>query len=150
VPRTEKEEAEISEAQIAVHWKEEKLIHPPPKFIAQANMADPTIFERFKEENFPECFKEYAELLSWDKKWHATLDASNPPFWRWFVGGKLNACYNCVDRHLEEYKNKVAIIWVPEPEDELHRVITYQELYTRVNEFALVLQEFAGLKRGDR
>ena len=56
--------------------------------------------ERFSEEHFPECFKEYADLLSWDAYWHTTLDTSNPPFWKWFVGGRLNACYNCVDRHL--------------------------------------------------
>ncbi|MDE1858401.1 MAG: acetate--CoA ligase, partial [Thaumarchaeota archaeon] len=71
-------------------------------------------------------------------------------FWKWFVGGKLNASYNCVDRHLAKYGNKAALIWVPEPEDEAHQVITYQELYRRVNEFALVLKEFAGLNTGDR
>ena len=141
---------QISEAEIGVYWKEEELISPPTKFIAQANMADPNIFERFKEENFPECFKEYADLLSWDRSWSTTLDTSNPPFWKWFVGGKLNASYNCVDRHLRKYKNKAAIIWVPEPESEPDEVVTYQELHNRVNEFALVLQEFAGLKKGDR
>ena len=91
---------QVSEAQIAVHWREEEYYHPPAKFIAQANAADPSIFERFSEEHFPECFKEYADLLSWDAYWHTTLDTSNPPFWKWFVGGRLNACYNCVDRHL--------------------------------------------------
>ena len=141
---------EVSEAEIGVHWKEEELVNPPTKFIGQANMADPGIYERFKEENFPECFREYADLLSWDKYWDTTLDSSNPPFWKWFVGGKLNASYNCVDRHLAKYRNKAAIIWVPEPEDEPDEVITYQELYARVNEFALVLKEFAGLKKGDR
>jgi len=141
---------EVSEAEISVHWKEEELINPPAKFIAQANMADPSIFERFKEENFPECFREYADLLSWENPWNTILDTNNPPFWKWFVGGRLNASYNCVDRHLAKYKNKAAIIWVPEMEDEPDEVITYQELYGRVNEFALVLKEFAGLKKGDR
>lgn len=139
-----------SETEIGVYWKEEELIHPPTRFIAQANMADPNIFERFKEENFPECFKEYADLLSWDRYWSTTLDTSNPPFWKWFVGGKLNASYNCVDRHLRKYKNKAAIIWIPEQEDEPDQVLTYQELHNRVNEFALVLRDFAGLKKGDR
>ena len=141
---------QLKETEIGVHWKEEEFISPPAKFIGQANMVDPDIFERFKEENFPECFREYADLLSWDKYWNTTLDASNPPFWKWFVGGKLNASYNCVDRHLTKYRNKAAIIWVPEAESELDEVITYQELYNRVNEFALVLQESAGLKKGDR
>ena len=108
-----KEGLELTEAQIAVHWKEEDYYSPSPKFIGQANASDPNIFERFGEKNFPECFKEYADLLSWNEYWHTTLDASNPPFWKWFVGGKLNACYNCVDRHLEKNKNKAAFIWVP-------------------------------------
>ncbi|MCL0076118.1 acetate--CoA ligase [Dehalococcoidia bacterium] len=145
-----KEVPEVSEAQVAVHWKEEGLIPPPPEFIGQANLADPAILEGFKEENFPECFKHYADMLTWDQYWHTTLDSSNPPFWKWFAGGKLNACYNCVDRHLAGYKNKAAFIWVPEPEDEPHVVLTYQELYRRVNEFAAVLRDFCGLKAGDR
>ena len=146
----EKEVREVSEAQVAVHWKEEELIPAPPEFIGQANLADPAILEEFKEENFPECFKHYADMVTWDQYWHTTLDSSNPPFWKWFVGGKLNACYNCVDRHLARYKNKAAFIWVPEPEDEPHIVLTYQELYRRVNEFAAVLRDFCGLKAGDR
>ncbi len=144
------QEAQVSEAQIAVHWREEEYYHPPAKFIAQANAADPAIFERFSEERFPECFKEYADLLSWDAYWHTTLDTSNPPFWRWFVGGRLNVSYNCVDRHLATSANKAALIWVAEPETEDTTAITYQELYRRVNEFAAVLQESCGVKAGDR
>ncbi len=140
----------FSEAEIAVHWKEEELIYPPSTFVAQANMADPKVYERFSEKKFPECFKEYADMLTWDRYWHTTLDTSNPPFWKWFVGGKLNASYNCVDRHLQQYKNKAALIWVPEPEEESDAVITYQELFVRINEFAALLRDFAGLKTGDR
>ena len=143
-------EVQISEAEIAVHWREEGYVYPPPAFIAQANAGDPRIFDRFGEANFPECFKEYADLLTWDKYWHTTLDTSNPPFWKWFVGGRLNASYNCVDRHLEKYRNKAAFIWVPEPESEETKVITYQELYERVNEFAALLRDFCGLEQGDR
>ncbi len=135
-----------NEAQIAVHWKEEEYFHPSPKFIGQANLNDPAMVERFSEKNFPECFRDYAELLHWDQYWHTTLDTSNPPFWKWFVGGKINACYNCVDRHLAQYKNKAALIFVPEPEGEAATVITYQELYRRVNEVAAMLRDFAGLK----
>jgi acetyl-CoA synthetase len=145
----ESDSSESSEATIAVHWREEGYYQPPPKFIGQANASDPAILGRFAEENFPECFKEYGDLLSWDHYWHTTLDTSEAPFWKWFVGGKLNASYNCVDRHLEKHKNKAALIWVPEPEDVPHVVITYQELYRRVNEFAAVLQA-AGVKAGDR
>jgi len=143
-------ETQVSEAQIAVHWREEEYYYPPPKFIGQANASDPSIFERFAERNFPDCFKEYADLLTWDRYWQTTLDTSNPPFWKWFVGGRLNASYNCVDRHLAKYRNKAAFIWVPEPESERTEAITYQELYKRVNEFASVLRHFCGLKQGDR
>ena len=71
-----------------------------------------------REDNFPDCFKEYADLLSWDEPWHTTLDTSNPPFWKWFVGGKLNASYNCVDRHAAANPDKTAIVFVPELEDD--------------------------------
>jgi acetyl-CoA synthetase len=141
---------ETSNAQIAVHWREEEYFYPSPKFIGQANLTDPAVTERFSEEHFPECFKEYADMLSWDQYWHTTLDTNDPPFWKWFVGGKLNACYNCVDRHLDEYKNKAALIFVPEPEREPVVSVTYQELYVRVNELAALLRDFAGLKTGDR
>src|SRR5437879_2704761 len=144
------EDGQVSEAQIAVHWREEEKYYPPATFIAQANGADPALFERFSEERFPECFKEYADLLTWDHYWHTTLDTSNPPFWKWFVGGRLNACYNCVDRHLERDRNKAALIWVPEPETEATKAVTYQELYTRVNEFAALLRGFGGVQTGDR
>jgi acetyl-CoA synthetase len=144
------QEMEISEAQIAVHWREEDYYPAPAKFIGQANATDPAIFERFSEEHFPECFKEYADLLDWDAYWHTTLDTSNPPFWKWFVGGRLNASYNCVDRHLVTSRNKAALIWVPEPEAQETRAITYQELYKRVNEFAALLDGFGGVQTGDR
>ena len=144
------EQSEVSESQIASHWREEELISPGADFIAQANMADTSVFDRFTMENYPEYFREYADLLTWDKYWHTTLDTSNPPFWKWFAGGKLNASYNCVDRHVAAHKNKAAFIWVAEPEDEQDRVITYQDLYVRVNEFAALLRDFCGLKAGDR
>src|SRR5438874_9055344 len=143
-------EIQVSEAEIAVHWREEEYFYPSAKFIGQANASDPAIFERFREENFPECFKEYADLLTWDKYWHTTLDTSDAPFWKWFVGGRLNASFNCVDRHLAKYRNKAALIWVPEPEDQVTQAITYQELYRRVNEMAALLRDFCGLKTGDR
>jgi acetyl-CoA synthetase len=147
---SEQESVQVSEAQIAVHWREEENFYPSGQFIAQANMTDPAIYDRFSLENFPECFKEYADLLTWYQYWHTTLDTSDAPCWKWFVGGKINASYNCVDRHLQKYRNKAAIIWVPEPEDEPHIVLTYQELYVRVNEFAALLRDFAGLEAGDR
>jgi acetyl-CoA synthetase len=142
--------AESSEAQIAVHWREEEYVKPPESFVKQANAADPAILDRFTEEHFPECFEEYADLLTWDAKWDTILDTSNPPFWKWWVGGRLNACVNCVDRHLESSADKPAFIWVPEPEDAEPQEVTYQQLYDRINEFAALLKDFAGVETGDR
>jgi len=144
------DDVEVSEAQIAVHWREEEYYDPPPRIVAEANAKDPAIRERFAEEHFPDCFIEYAEMLTWDRKWDTVLDTSNPPFFKWWVGGRLNACVNCVDRHLETRGDKNALIWVPELEDDETHAITYAELHRRVNEFAALLQDFAGVKTGDR
>ncbi len=148
--RPKQQVIETTEAQIAVHWREEEYYYPSSKFIGQANLSDPDVLNRFSEDKFPECFREYADLLSWDQYWHTTLDTNDPPFWKWFVGGKLNASYNCVDRHLAKYKNKAALIFVPEPEGDPIISVTYRELYVRVNEFAALLRDFCGLKAGDR
>jgi len=77
--------AEVSEAEIAVHWQEEDYIRPPKTFSAQANLKDAAVFDRFSLDNFPECFKEYADLLDWYTNWDVTLDTSHPPFWKWFA-----------------------------------------------------------------
>src|SRR6516225_3795511 len=142
-------QAETSEAQIAVHWREEEYISPPPAFTAQANAHDPAIRERFTEDKFPECFKEYADLLTWDQTWHTTLDTSTAPFYKWFVGGRLNASYNCVDRHAAANPGKTAVVFVPELESDEHVHISYAELLGQVNEFAALLSDFCGLKAGD-
>ncbi|MDZ7665476.1 MAG: acetate--CoA ligase [Desulfotignum sp.] len=145
-----KDVVETTEAQIAVHWKEENYYYPSPKFIGQANLTDPAVFDRFSLDNFPDYYTEYAELLTWYKYWDEVLDTSDAPCFKWFKGGLINASYNCIDRHLKDNKNKTAIHFVPELEEERIDHITYQELYVRVNEFAALLRDFAGLKRGDR
>jgi acetyl-CoA synthetase len=97
----------------------------------------------------PEAFwSELAEKeLAWFEKWTTPFE-SDYPFVKWFTGGKINACYNCVDRHLETHRrNKVAILWEGEPGDQ--RQISYQELHRLVCRFANVLKA-RGLKRGDR
>src|SRR5689334_25274875 len=133
-PMKTTEQTEVSEAQIAVHWKEEELLYPSEQFKAQANMRDPQVFARFGLDKFPDCFREYADMLTWFEPYRAVLDTSDAPFWRWFAGGKINASYNCVDRHLPKSGKKAAFIFVAEPEAERDIVITYQELYDRVNE----------------
>jgi acetyl-CoA synthetase len=146
----EKENIETSEATIAVHWQEEGYYHAPLDFIAQANMTDPGIYERFSLDNFPNCFKEYADMLDWYEYWSETLDTSDAPCFKWFKGGKINASYNCIDRHLAKNRNKTAIHFVPELEEERVDHITYQELWVRVNEMAALLRDYCGLKAGDR
>ena len=103
---SKKEVVETTEAQIAVHWKEEDYYYPSTKFIAQANLTDEEIFDRFSLDNFPDCFTEYAELLTWYKYWDEVLDTSDAPCYKWFKGGLINASYNCIDRHLKDNKNK--------------------------------------------
>src|SRR5580692_6801719 len=150
VTEDDDEVSESSEALIAVHWTDEGYYPPPPSFVAQANASDPAIREQFTEDKFPDSFTAYADLLTWFKPWDTVLDTSNAPFWKWFVGGELNASYNCVDRHLATHPNKAALIWVPEPESEEHVHISYSDLLRQVNEFAAVLRDELGLKTGDR
>ncbi len=146
----EDDNAKVSETEIAVHWHEEEYYSPPESFVEQANFHDAAAMGKFELENFPEYFAEYGNLLQWDRPWAQVFDGSNPPFWKWFVGGKLNASVNCIDRHLADNRNKAAFYFVPERPEEPKQVVTYQELFVRVNEFAALLQDYAGVKRGDR
>ncbi|TXT58322.1 MAG: Propionate--CoA ligase [Promethearchaeota archaeon] len=96
----------------------------------------------------PEAFwGKIAENIHWYKKPDTILDDSNPPFYRWFVGGKTNTCYNAVDRWNEKLPNKAAYIWYSETGDE--EILTYKSLFTRVNQFASVLKKY-GVQKGDR
>ncbi len=130
---------------------ESRSYPPPTDFVAQANVKGMegyrALYQRAKEE--PEQFwGELAEQeLHWFEKWSHVFEW-NPPFAKWFVGGKTNASYNCIDRHLATpRKNKVAILWEGEPGDQ--RMITYQELHRLVCRFANVLKS-RGYKAGDR
>lgn len=109
---------------------------PPPDFIGQANVSDPAVYDRF--DAFPEGFEEYGELLTWDEHWDEVFDGSNPPFFEWFVGGHLNASVNCIDRHLSDRRNQVALLW--EGEDGERRNLTYGDLHREVNEVASMLR----------
>jgi len=126
--------------------QETRLFPPPPAFAAAANVRDPSVYQRAHDD--PEGFwAEAANRLDWFQRWDRVLDW-NAPWAKWFVGGKLNASYNCVDRHVKTWRrNKAAIIWEGEPGDT--RVLTYGDLYREVNKFAAVLLDL-GLKKGDR
>ncbi len=100
-------------------------------------------------ENPDEFWRREAEKLHWYKKWDQVLDDSNYPFFRWFIGGKTNLCYNAVDRHaLGKRRATAAVIW-ESPETGQSRVYTYYHLYKEVNKFAGVLKNL-GIKKGDR
>ena len=99
----------------------------------------------------PESFwGEVAEHFSWRKKWNKVLEWNfQEPDIKWFGGGKLNITENCLDRHLDKLGSTPAIIWEPNDPKEQHRILTYQELYDKVCQFALVLKR-NGIKKGDR
>ncbi len=141
---------DVSEAEIAVHWREEGYVQPPADFVRTANLTDPGVYERMSLDRFPDYFAEHAALLTWDEPYEKILDTSEAPTWKWFSGGRLNASYNCLDRHLESARNRVAFHFVPEPEDEAVTSVTYQELWRRVNAFAALLRDEAGVRAGDR
>ncbi|MDI6884146.1 MAG: acetate--CoA ligase [Hadesarchaea archaeon] len=129
--------------------KEKYVWWPSEEMKRRAWVSDPSIYERAAKDPVAFWGKLAAEGLEWFKKWDTTY-VENPPYFKWFVGGKLNICYNAVDRHLKAGKgDKVAIIWVPEPIGESPRKITYKELHDQVNRFANVLKSL-GVKRGDR
>lgn len=97
----------------------------------------------------PEAFwGELAENITWTKKWDKVLDDSNPPFYRWFVGGELNTCYNAVDRHVENGRGEQAAIIYDSPVTDVKRTITYRELQKIVAEFAGGLKSL-GVTKGD-
>nr|WP_218910351.1 acetate--CoA ligase [Nocardioides thalensis] len=132
---------------IANLLREERRFAPPEDLAANANLSADAYEHAAKDR---EAFwAEQAERLSWDTKWDQVLDWSNPPFAKWYVGGKLNAAYNCVDRHVEAGKgDKVAIHWVGEPVDDT-RDITYAELKDEVSKAANALTDL-GVAAGDR
>lgn len=97
--------------------------------------------------NIEEFWAEEAKKLVWYKQWDKILNW-NPPFAKWFVGGLLNASVNCLDKHVEsENKNKVALFW--EGDNEETRILTYYQLYQKVNQFSNALKSL-GISKGDR
>ncbi len=130
---------------IEARLADREYVRPPVDFVGQANCTDTDVHDRFERE-WPDAYAEYAELLDWDRRFQQVLDDSDPPFYEWFVGGRLNACHNCVDRHLDERGNQAALQW--EGEDGTRRSITYRELHRRVNRTAAALRDL-GVDRDD-
>lgn len=129
---------------------ENRLFQPSNEFSQQAQIKSlqdyEQLYERAKAD--PEAF--WAELaeqeLHWFQKWDRVLDWQ-PPFAKWFVNGKINISYNCLDRHLQTWRrNKAALIWEGEPGDS--RTLTYAQLHREVCQFANVLKQL-GIRKGD-
>jgi acetyl-CoA synthetase len=131
---------------IAALFAENRTFPPPAEFAAQARCNDPSIYERAAED--PESYwAAEAAKLDWFKPWDQVLEWDTP-FAKWFVGGKLNVSYNCLDRHVANGKgDRVAYYWEGEPGDT--RVITYADLLAEVERCANALREL-GIQRGDR
>ncbi len=140
------DKAKQSKHTIDVLLDEERIFDPSAAFTAAANATDASIYEQAEKD--PEGFwASFAEELDWHKKWDKVLDG-NFPDTKWFVGGKINACYNCVDRHVKNGKrNHAALIWEGEPGEK--RTMTYWDVYRDVNKFANALKGL-GIKKGDR
>jgi len=122
--------------------EEEEKFKPPQQFQEQAN-ADQKLMDI---EDYQEYWAKESEKLDWFEKWSQILEW-DPPYAKWFVGGKLNASYNCLDRHLKTYrKNKAALIWEGEPGD--RKTYTYNDLHREVSKFANVLKNL-GVRKED-
>ena len=126
--------------------QEHRVFPPAAAFVAKAHAKDDSLY-RMADEDPDAYWAQMAENLDWYQHWDKVLDWQ-PPYAKWFVNGKLNVSYNCLDRHLTTpRRNKAALIWEGEPGDS--RILTYQELSREVNQFANVLKSL-GVKRGDR
>ncbi|MCX8190228.1 MAG: acetate--CoA ligase [Candidatus Diapherotrites archaeon] len=122
---------------------------PSEEAKSYAWVKDEKIYEEAAKDPIAFWDKKAREGISWFKPWKKTY-LWKPPYYKWFIGGKLNVCYNCVDRHVESGKGKKpAIIWIPEPMNEEKKVLTFEELHKEVQKFANVLKEL-GVKKGDR
>ncbi len=126
------------------------VISPNEDFVKKANL-NPEEYNRLTEwaKNDFEGFWDYfaKKEISWFEPYKSVLDESQAPFYKFFEGGKLNMCFNCVDRHVTTMKkNRAAIVWENERGDS--RILTYRELQFQVNKFANVLKTL-GTKKGD-
>jgi acetyl-CoA synthetase len=137
----------MSEPTIEDYLRESRTFPPPPGFAAGAVLADPEVYAR-ADADFESFWAEQArDLLSWHKDFDTVLEW-DLPFAKWFVGGRLNVSYNCLDRHVEAGRgDKVAYHWEGEPGD--RRTVTYTELLDEVSRFANVLRSL-GVEQGDR
>jgi acetyl-CoA synthetase len=126
---------------------DENFYYPSQHVIDNANIKEYDDLYKYSIENREEFWATHAENINWYKKWDKVLDKSNPPFYKWFEGGKTNIILNAIDRHLSTpARNKLAIIWEGEKGDV--RTFSYFALNREVSEFANILKSM-GVKKGD-
>jgi acetyl-CoA synthetase len=136
----------VSDSALENLSQEDRRFEPPADLAAHANLKAEA-YDRAKADRLG-FWAEQADRLSWSTKWDEVLDWSDPPFAKWFVGGKLNAAYNCLDRHVEAGNgDKVAYYFEGEPGDT--RTLTYADLHREVCQAANALTEL-GVQAGDR
>jgi acetyl-CoA synthetase len=125
---------------------EVERFEPPAQFRESALLSDPAVYEQAARD--PQAWwAQQAEELAWFKPWDRVLDDSNPPFYKWFVGGTINASYNCLDRHVEAGRGeRVALHWCGENGE--RRDISYAELLAEVKLLANALKA-QGVRKGD-
>ncbi|MGD8565724.1 MAG: acetate--CoA ligase [Candidatus Bathyarchaeota archaeon] len=127
----------------------ENIFWPSKKLKERAWMTDDSVYEEADKDPVAFWEKLAREGIKWYQQWDEGYKWT-PPYFKWFVNGKLNVSYNALDRHVKTWKrNKAAIIWVPEPPEEKPVVLTYFDLYRKVNKFANVLKSL-GVRKGDR
>src|SRR5690606_18381900 len=130
---------------------EERLFPPPADFVKQANLSGMEAYHALYQEAERDYLGFWARMarehLLWQTPFTQVLDESNPPFYKWYSDGRLNASYNCLDRHLETQPDKTAIIF--ETDDGKVSRVTYRELHRRVCVLANTLKAY-GAKQGDR
>ena len=137
----------MSEPTIEDYYVEERTFPPSDHFQANAIIADRSLYEEAEADRLGFWARQARELVTWFDDFETVLEW-DLPFAKWFVGGKLNVSYNCLDRHVEAGRgDKVAFYWEGEPGDT--RTITYNELLEEVSKFANVLKDL-GVKKGDR
>jgi acetyl-CoA synthetase len=125
---------------------EVESFEPPAEFREHALLGDAAVYEEAARDPWA-WWAGQAKKLHWFEPWETVLDDSNPPFYKWFVGGRLNASYNCLDRHvLEGRGERVAFHWHGEDGDQ--RALTYAGLLAEVQRFANALKDL-GVQRGD-
>ena len=137
----------MSEKKVKATVNNSDIFHPIPEVVEQANVKEYEKLYKYSITEREKFWAEQADQLDWYKKWDKVLDSSKAPFYKWYVGGKINIINNAIDRHLKNWhRNKLALIWEGEPGD--FRTYSYHALDREVSKFSNVLKSM-GVRKGD-